>query len=464
MSLAEVPQDVLLELAKELNVGDLFSFLSICRTTRELRFQRSLWLDALIRLRELEKQPLPFQNGEALNTLSLPELQNIVHQIQRLMNNLSSAEPRPARIRTLSLPASSRIFCIPGANLAVSHTRGHLSCWDVLTGHRVAHLGIPELRVGTEAPYIDTRGRALIGAYLGLPGRRPNVTNLMAIWIDFRDRAHVYISHTISPPLNDTDQLRSGFFINSEVMGFCTTSHILSWPMTADRVVRTRLKPPPLDVRGMRVVSCLPFGQSLYILARTFAVTETAIHTLPLLPAPGCLPIGDAHPADNMTTLTIPYPIGSSPEDLPMRGRGLSVHSKLPHVVAPDYGIFAVTCRTLVPRARGDQVPLIHFWPGRVTHGNLEFGQVHLYEHFHPIREIAVGVSGTYVLLLVVEEEDGYLGLLHFSATPAPNTTFRKLDVQDVSPSFCSQIALDESLGLVCVVDTTGVVEIISYV
>jgi hypothetical protein len=92
------------------------------------------------------------------------------------------------------------------------------------------------------------------------------------------------------------------------------------------------------------------------------------------------------------------------------------------------------------------------------------------------IRQIAVGASGTYVLILVhkgeayrgeegyLGEGDGYLGLLHFSAAPVPHTTFRKLDSRDLPLLSCDQIVLDDSLGLVLVVDSAGKVTAISYV
>ncbi|KAJ7626731.1 hypothetical protein B0H17DRAFT_1218547 [Mycena rosella] len=41
LTFAACPQDVLLEFSKQLAVGDLFAYLSVCRTTRELRHERT---------------------------------------------------------------------------------------------------------------------------------------------------------------------------------------------------------------------------------------------------------------------------------------------------------------------------------------------------------------------------------------------------------------------------------------
>ncbi|KAJ7878250.1 hypothetical protein B0H13DRAFT_2346708 [Mycena leptocephala] len=103
LSIAQVPTDILLEFAKELDIADLLSFLSLCRSIRKLRFQRALWLDALIRICEVQMQPLPLLTAAELDVLSLLELQNVVQQAHRLMENLQSSTPLPIRIRTFSV-------------------------------------------------------------------------------------------------------------------------------------------------------------------------------------------------------------------------------------------------------------------------------------------------------------------------------------------------------------------------
>lgn len=83
------------------------------------------------------------------------------------MNNLKSDLPRPRRIHTLRVHSGARIVCIPGENLVVTHTTGSVSCWDVLTSHRVGYLEIPDLRVQTLTPCLEINGKALFGAFIG---------------------------------------------------------------------------------------------------------------------------------------------------------------------------------------------------------------------------------------------------------------------------------------------------------
>lgn len=135
-----------------------------------------------------------------------------------------------------------------------------------------------------------------------------------------------------------------------------------------------------------------------------------------------------------------------------------------PCLFAPDYGVFAVTCRTL--KWEGTRRSVVHFWPGRSSADqSLDVGQAYFYEHSDIIHQIAVGVSGTYALILVLKadyrddetylgEGDGYVGLLHFSPTPTPHISFRRLDTG--GKLICDQMLLDESLGLVVFAYSTG--------
>jgi hypothetical protein len=141
----------------------------ICRVIRELRFQRSLWLEALSRIREIELQPLPLSTPDSLDKLSLCELQTVARRADRLRRNLESENPRPAHIR--SLPARGRIFVVPGAHLAVAHSPGFVTCWDIVSSQMVGRLEIPHLVVRSGALCMDIAGKALVGASISYASR-----------------------------------------------------------------------------------------------------------------------------------------------------------------------------------------------------------------------------------------------------------------------------------------------------
>ncbi|KAJ7366091.1 hypothetical protein DFH08DRAFT_833492 [Mycena albidolilacea] len=454
--LTDLPEDVFFELAKQLDVDDLINLLSSCQVMWRLRSQRIIWVDALVRLREIHNQPVPLSNREALNIASLRELQDSAGHSNRLMRNLSSDSPHPVHRRVLLFESEGQwtsFFYLPGTGLAVSHRAGSLSCWNIITSERVALLEISDLRVKIEAPCMNIVGKALIGACIG-----EDVRNLVAITIDYGDPAHISVSHVISSPMNNTSAFRSPFFINSHVLGFCTYASIVFWCMDANIEVQDRLQefPSPAGF-GMHY---LPFGPMLYGFHKGSIVAEAAIQRIPFLPASDVpLDTEDNDLLLPVSMLPLPYPFATNQSELRRLGRIRHMHFGASSVFAPDYGVFAVTCRTF--KWEGRRRSVIHFWPGRPgARGRLDVGQAHFYEHPDIIRRIAVGASGTYVLILVLKadygndepylgEGDGYVGLLHFTPTPTPRTTFRKLDTGGALPLDCDQILLDDSLGLV---------------
>ncbi|KAJ7870935.1 hypothetical protein B0H14DRAFT_2725020 [Mycena olivaceomarginata] len=386
------------------------------------------------------------------------------------MNNLKSDLPRPRRIHTLRVHSGARIVCIPGENLVVTHTTGSVSCWDVLTSHRVGYLEIPDLRVQTLTPCLEINGKALFGAFIGR-----NVMHLAAIWIDFRNRANISISHTISKASTDVYFFRSHFFVTSRVLGFCTTSEIVFWGLEPNGNIEIQPQdhccPPscPTPV-------CLAFGRRLYIFHKGANLTQAAVYSVPFPPTPEHESnIMHTSEPPSTTTLPISYPFTPN-QDQMLDDAGIfnfSVHS--PQVVAPEYGVYAVTCTDLGFKTQS----VVHFWPAcraEIGHeGMLEIGPGCMYGHPQVIRQIAVGATGRYVLIrcgLALDEsaandaDSDYLGLLHFEPTSpgdAQSITFRKLDIRDTSLHLCHQIALDDALGLVLVSDTAGRMTAISY-
>ncbi|KAJ7113769.1 hypothetical protein C8R44DRAFT_228591 [Mycena epipterygia] len=444
VGIAGFPQDVLLELAKQLDVADLISFLATCRVIREVQLERTLWIDALARIKTVQMQPLPLSSADELDTLPLQQLQDTVRWAARVIHNLRSDSPRPVLLRTFNMETTvGGIFPIPGTNIAVSCAFGSVSCWDIPTSLRVAHLEIPGLKLQPQTLCLEIKGKALIGAYISATGLA-YIGKLAAICIDYRDRAHILISHVVSPDIS-CDAFYPGFFINSKVVGLCTESSIISWSMQADAVVHI----DPEDIEHHFATSgivCQPFQGRLYIFQEKITIGNAAVQSYSLLSNPR----SGSRLTPDTTTLDIPDAVRIS--------GGSSIFR--PFVFSPDHGVFAVTCR--IWQTASQNISRIHFWPAQVVQDKLRFGQPWLYEHPDPIYVLAVGTSGTYVLI-VVREGGGYLGLLHFSAAPLPHATFRKLDVGDLSMDAHSRFALDETLGLVLIVNDEGIMTAISY-
>jgi len=237
--------------------------------------------------------------------MPLRQLQDIVRRANRLMNNFNSDTPRPVSMHTLSEPwEGSRIILLQGTNLLVTHDSGSLICWDILTSQRVGSLAVPDLFLQTERPCMEIEGQALLGAYISGVADR-----LVAIYIDYSDRAHISISHVVSLPMNIMYHVRSDLFVNSRVLGFRTDSSVISWCMNASVEVREVLQEM---IGPIERFSCLPFGPRLYMFSGGSFSREAAVQILPLLPA------SDEHP-DNPPRRTInlplPYPFASSQQE-----------------------------------------------------------------------------------------------------------------------------------------------------
>ncbi|KAJ7766043.1 hypothetical protein B0H16DRAFT_1522863 [Mycena metata] len=459
MSLTEIPQDVLLELVKEFDVADLLRFLSVCHSICELQLQRSLWLHALVRIRDLQMQPLPLSNAEPLDTLSLEQLQHAARQANRLMRNFKSDSPSPVRIQTLST-GHTHLSCIQGTHLVVTYSLGTVNCWDIITSHRVAHLEIPDLQIVSDKPCLEIKGRALFGACIG-------TQHFAAICVEYHDRIQISISHVISPPTSSFLR-RAGFFINSRFMGCCTSSSTVYWSMREDSEVETgamTLSDPADSPPGR----CLLFGENIYSFHQGVRVAEGILQSRAFSPAG--LDEGLA-PNRESKSLTLPVPYPLTQEHTLGNVRNILYHPT--EIQVPDYGIFAVAS-TVFEWAQQSRSSMVHFWPGNTVGGNLDVGPACFYHDTGGVLgRTAVGRSGTYVLTLIHEGDvfngnsqysQRYLGLVHFSSTPTPHTTFRKLDIGD-APSLRSirQIALDDSIGLVLLLDDAGILTAISYV
>ncbi|KAJ7022583.1 hypothetical protein C8F04DRAFT_236525 [Mycena alexandri] len=301
LCITEFPQDVLLELANKLDVGDLVNFLSTCRVIREIQFQRILWLNALARIRAVELQPLPVSN---LQELTLAQLQRAARQTARLLKNFKSESPRPSHIRSFSVEHDREMLFIPGTSLVVTSTRGSVSCWNITTAQRVAHLELVDLHVRTKAPCMEIEGKALIGASIGRSFL--STRNLVFICVDFRDRASISISHTLSRATNNDYLFRSHLFLNSRVLGFCTKTSIVSWGLDPDGELNVKAQDdccPP----SSPTPACLLFGERLYMLHKGGSLERVAIYSVPFLPAADHQT--DAHLEPPISTvLPLPYP------------------------------------------------------------------------------------------------------------------------------------------------------------
>ncbi|KAJ7607124.1 hypothetical protein DFH06DRAFT_1250299 [Mycena polygramma] len=399
INLSDFPQDVLLELAKELDVADLLNFFSVCRAVREVQTHKTLWLSCLSQIGKFERHPPPISAGKELNTLSLPELQAAARKANQLIKNFRSENPRPARMRTVVVDVPNGILCIPGANLVIVHTGSSLSCWDVVTSQCVAKLEVHGLGMMSQQPcLVDIEGMALFSAVAVHDN-----AYLVAVNIDFRDRDHISIAHVVSPAIGVLPRVTpTTFFIKPRLVAVSLQgSDVFSWPIDADLEVQTiprDLANLPVGIIDKAVGGCLAFGPTLYIFLGGALGVSATIQTV-LLPFPTRRPTFNATAAhNNIITLAVPYPNGRSFADvLNAQGPHTVMFSPRVVMVVPRYGVAAVTLSSFRIIGEGFKMNLIHFWTGRIiADENIEFGQGYVYQ---PVDQICcMALPGTTTL------------------------------------------------------------------
>ncbi|KAJ7069446.1 hypothetical protein C8F01DRAFT_1112770 [Mycena amicta] len=468
--LHEWPEDVLLELARELDVSDLINLLSTCRSLRALQDHRTLWLDAITRIQRVQHHPLPLFTLTDAVDLPLSQLQAIVQRTNRLLRNIRSDVPRPVWTRTISLGEPGRIVCIPTTHLVVSSTEDTLICWDARTGERVTELHVDHIRLPMRTPCMDVRGQALLGATI-----RPwsgNSANLALVILDFSDRRQVHFRSVVSPPFSQTENDNEDFFLSAQLFGFTTKTHIYYWALDANKIVQTMHNPwgntgsGPICLRYMHSAA----SRRLWVFNPGGYRADAAVDSIPLDVDAERHP----RPEDNSVILPVRYPFASSEQEARQSGTLSSMSLSIPMLFAAEYNIFAVTWRGF--KWDTVQTSFVHFWPAFKSDddGGLAFQPSICFSHPGTGQQLAAGVSGRYVLLLgpkqMANGRVGFkkLGLLHLD--PSGNPIFRELHLTGeaaecllVERAPCYDLAFDDTLGLAMVVDRTGILTVVSY-
>ncbi|KAJ7069438.1 hypothetical protein C8F01DRAFT_1112734 [Mycena amicta] len=485
--LHEWPEDVLLKLARELDVSDLIHLLSTCRSLRELQDHRTLWLDAITRIQRVQHHPLPLFALPDPVDLPLSQLQAIVQRTNRLLRNIRSDVPRPVWTRSISLGEPGQIVCIPTTHLVVSSTEDTIICWDARTGERVTELQVDHIRLTMRTPCMDVTGQALLGATVRLWSG--NSAKLALVILDFSDRRQVHFRSVVSPPFsqpeNHNEDLylsendNEDFFLSAQLFGFTTKTHIYYWALDANKIVQKMHNPwgntMRADCHGSGSI-CLRYMHSaasrrLWVFNPGGYRADAAVDSIPLDVDAEQHP----RPEDNSVILPVQYSFAANEQEAHQSGNLSSMSLSITMLFAPEYNIFAVTWRGF--KWDTVQPSFMHFWPAFQSgdDGELAFQLPICFSHPGTVQQLAAGVSGRYVLLLLGSKQNDNgrmgtknLGLLYLD--PSGNPIFRELHLTGEAAECLERerapfydLAFDDTLGLVMVVDRTGLLTVVSY-
>lgn len=171
-----------------------------------------------------------------------------------------------------------------------------------------------------------------------------------------------------------------------------------------------------------------------------------------------CVHLPASHSSDSHLqhdTETIEFAIPFSFPQFQLR----EVYTGAAQLVAPTYGVFAVTQRTSHIITKG---PLhsVHFWPAENDgFSRLQFKELSFYEHPFEITQPVTGTSGRYAVIVGIDyrtiapdatQPETSLGLVRYAAYPTPHTTYHRLDTGSAHVNLHKAvIALDDSLGVI---------------
>ncbi|KAJ7142493.1 hypothetical protein C8R44DRAFT_865829 [Mycena epipterygia] len=95
----------------------------------------------------------------------------------------------------------------------------------------------------------------------------------------------------------------------------------------------------------------------------------------------------------------------------------------------------------------------VHFWPAEHDGARLVVAPLCSYEHPCKVEAVAVGSSGTWGIVVDLENQHG---LVQYVGGPTPHVTFRRLHIPDVEMEPRLKIALDDRLGILYIANRIG--------
>ncbi|KAJ7610188.1 hypothetical protein FB45DRAFT_1066361 [Roridomyces roridus] len=413
LQFSDVPLDILLEIAKELDLSDSRHLAATCSACAALLQSPSFWIESLHRMEKIYRRPIPCTPGTDLTFLPLYKLRDMAVHAYKLRKNWASESPLPVTIRSHYIAGesySSHILPIEGTHMVLVVFDGSLACLNTTTGEYLAKChpdatfgqcsrpfySAEMCSVGFARYHYDQNELAFAVFNLALP--RDNHENTLGVVgsMGGEDRCLFY----------------------------CRTTE----PQELHRFVL--VIQPTSSANAPAAFAGVAVGHDFFVFMQDHGQSAEIIH---------------ATPTHTHTTRHDHPPV--TPNERPaLRARELR-HS---HMRPPTYGILNVVKR---PTEDGSAHRIL-FWPAEYSaaHGAndsaLTVGPVCSYQHTTTIDCIAVGSSGTCV---VIKDPSDAVFLLQYIRGPTPHVESRRLPIPP-------KVALPWQEIVLAVDDRSGVV------
>ncbi|KAJ6518166.1 hypothetical protein C8R47DRAFT_1086214 [Mycena vitilis] len=422
------PSDVILEISLRLDLGDAIALLSTCTLLRQLLEEKSFWLHALDRVRRIQMHPIAVPIRQELSDLSLAQLQEAGKRTNRLMKNWLGESPKSESVREMFLDAVDRtkIIVISGTGLVISHGPGLVSCWDIFTRLRVGRL-VVDRALSIESATFEEYGQVL----LGLSDQDGPGLHVAAISVNYLDRTAVSISVIVT--------------------------HTFSRYPGSSKYSRVSV-----DHSTVRVIPTSSEPYRYHLLSVSFTGNERIIEDI--------IPGRDAAHWESPSVATIPHPAGvyfmrhaghyAALADLPTGTVKATPSIHIVELQRPNKSLEIwghpvadpITDVVLIVESPS----AIEFWAARRDDRQVIFS-VSSCNVTNSGSTIAIGASGMYALL------SNTIPLL-LRHVPGGSPLFKHLMVPvEAMYGTKRQLALDDHIGIIILVQADGTLRIVSY-
>ncbi|KAJ7145579.1 hypothetical protein C8R44DRAFT_863453 [Mycena epipterygia] len=458
MALNDVPMDILMEIAGQLDLPDSLQLVATCSTCRNLAGEQYFWIMALNRMENLHRRSLPCPPGTDITSLPLATFQEFAIHAYKLRKNWASEFPQAVSVRRLVTEPNLLKFCpIDGSHLLLTLSATRLACWNSASGECVAAFNHPELAKASWA-MISNPSPAPRECSIGIvyPRYSPEATlEIAVLQIDHHGPvvtiSKVFSKNWTAPDLESLDVSHVAMSEKMIAVVFSTRrahsqSDFLLFCGFGDTIIH---RIPLGSNENATFFQALIYGDDIYLSRQHFFdpfVELGLIHT------------------------------SAAPNDLGMVTKKLDIPFSVPRVEEvfliggsnprhPKYGILDVTMRSSAISPDDDvRINSLHFWPAEIPgspSGVINVQPLCFYEHPLYIYQLGVGSSGT---CAVIVDDAETLGLVQYTMHPTTHITFRPLRLHEVEVDHQTETVLDDRLGIVYIQHPTQRdITIISY-
>ncbi|KAF8193923.1 hypothetical protein K438DRAFT_1969221 [Mycena galopus ATCC 62051] len=449
MDSTQIPQDVILEMARFLDLHDAFHLLVTCSSFALLLSFRDFWLKSLVRIQTVHMQPLPCPIGVDIFDLSMDALRDLAIHAYSLRKNWTSECALLASVRTIALDDAYRqIRVIPGTNLVITDNSERLRCWNTQSEACVGEMEVDEdfsldYDVG-KSRLFHLPGRSFIA--LASNDWNSDDFHINVVEIDYQDQDNVAFSRTYSdtwciPECTSVSVPHP--VVNDKIVGVAFTKKsdqlaMLAYAEFSDGI----LHHVPLGAPWGGPLVCLLRDREFYIQGQDQRTSKVGQCTVVRV----C--VDSVHGLDDLDCITLDAPLGVYRNThLQATSNGVTLvasRADLPSPQAGHYGTNVQFCSISESDTAAQQQHQLNF-VGSAS-----------YENLNNITHLVAGLSARCAVILDMEpprrhfHSKSTLGVVQYMPHPVPRTSFHMLDTGDIELDYPSVVlAVDDALGVI---------------